>query len=200
MPSFELNGWKIILASSSPRRKELLGSLGFDFEVRVREVDESVPEGMKREEVALYLAHRKAIQFKDDISAGEIIITADTIVVLDGEILGKPLNPGEARDTLRRLSGRSHEVITAVCMLTSGSVDKFYSETKVSFTHLEDEEITYYIENFAPYDKAGAYGIQEWIGMIGVDHIEGSYFNVMGLPVRLIYSRLKAMGVVGLME
>lgn len=191
MPLEEFRNWNIILASASPRRSELLAGLDLEFVVRVKETDETIPGDLHREEIALHLARKKAELFDAEVGDRDIIITADTIVLVDGMVLGKPASKEEAREMLRQLSGRSHEVITAVAILTGRGLESFYSETLVRFAELDEREILYYVDRFAPYDKAGAYGIQEWIGMVGVESIEGSYFNVMGLPVRKLYSRLK---------
>lgn len=179
----------ILLASNSPRRKELLAGLGLAFKVRVKEVQEDFPEHMRREEVAEFLASHKADAYAADLG-DEILITADTIVCLGERILNKPADFSEAQDMLRALSGTHHEVITGVCLLTSTSKTVFHDVTKVYFKPLSDEEIDYYIEHYKPFDKAGAYGIQEWIGMIGIEKIEGSYFNVVGLPVQKLYTHL----------
>jgi septum formation protein len=180
----------ILLASNSPRRKELLAGLGYTFEVRLKEVHEDFPEHLQREEVAEYLASHKADAYKAELQ-DEILITADTIVCLGDRILNKPADEKEAFAMLRDLSGTSHEVITGVCLLTSDSKTVFHDVTKVYFKALTDEEIHYYIRHYKPFDKAGAYGIQEWIGMIGIEKIEGSYFNVVGLPVQKLYTHLQ---------
>ncbi|WP_018477973.1 Maf-like protein [Pontibacter roseus] len=182
----------ILLASNSPRRKELLASLGLSFDVRVKEVNEDFPEHMRREEVAEYLASHKAEAYAADLQ-DEVLITADTIVCLRERILNKPADAAEAFEMLRSLSGTSHEVITGVCLLTQEGKTVFHDVTKVYFKELTDEEINYYILHYKPFDKAGAYGIQEWIGMIGIEKIEGSYFNVVGLPVQKLYTHLLAL-------
>lgn len=178
----------LILASNSPRRQELLRKAGFDFEVRAKEVDESYPEETPPEDVAKYLALKKASVY-DDIK-DEIVITADTIVKLNDQILGKPENYEDARRMLAALSGTAHEVITGVCIKNNDKEVVLDDITRVYFKKLSDEEIDYYITNYKPYDKAGAYGIQEWIGMMGIEKIEGSYFNVVGLPVHKVYEAL----------
>lgn len=185
----------ILLASNSPRRKELLAGLGLTFEVRVKEVHEDFPEHMQREEVAEYLASHKADAYAGDLK-DEVLITADTIVCLGDRILNKPADAAEAFDMLRALSGASHEVITGVCLLTKETKTVFHDTTKVYFKELSDEEINYYIQHYKPFDKAGAYGIQEWIGMIGIEKIEGSYFNVVGLPVQKLYTHLRQLSQV----
>jgi len=173
----------IILASQSPRRKELLGLLDLEFTIEVREVDEVFPDNLEVTEVAEYLAKLKASVFTD-ISDEQLIITADTVVVLDDQILGKPKNKEEATSMLQSLSNRSHQVITGVCIKSIVKTISFSNTTKVYFKELTASEIDYYIENYKPYDKAGSYGIQEWIGAIGITKIEGSYFNVVGLPIQ----------------
>ncbi|WP_242928130.1 Maf family nucleotide pyrophosphatase [Pontibacter vulgaris] len=179
----------LLLASNSPRRKELLAGLGLQFEVRVKEVHEDFPEHLQREEVAEYLASHKADNYLDELKT-EILITADTIVCLGDNILNKPADYAEAASMLRALSGTSHEVITGVCVATHDSKAVFHDVTKVYFKELTEAEIHYYITQYKPFDKAGAYGIQEWIGMIGIEKIEGSYFNVVGLPVQKLYLHL----------
>lgn len=187
-------GKKVILASNSPRRKLLLGGLDLDFEVRViDDIDESYPEGLEPKSIAEYIAKKKADAYKQTMNADELIITADTIVVLGNKILGKPADEKEAKKMLGRLSGKTHQVITGVCMLTTDSEKVFSVTTDVTFRKLFTQEITHYVKNFRPFDKAGAYGIQEWIGHVGVTSIKGSYFNVMGLPVQRIYKELKNM-------
>ncbi|AKD04673.1 Maf family nucleotide pyrophosphatase [Pontibacter korlensis] len=179
----------LLLASNSPRRKELLASLGLKYEVMVKEVHEDFPEHLKREEVAEFLASHKAGAYTADIT-NEALITADTIVCLGERVMNKPANYDEAKEMLEALSGTSHEVITGVCILTSKGKAVFHDSTKVYFKKLSASEIDYYITHYKPFDKAGAYGIQEWIGMIGIERIEGSYFNVMGLPVQKLYTKL----------
>ena len=173
----------IILASQSPRRKELLGLLDLEFTVEVREVDEVFPDDLVVTEVAEYLAKLKASVYTD-ITDKQLIITADTVVVLDNHILGKPKDKVEATSMLQSLSNRSHQVITGVCIKSHDKTISFSNTTKVYFKELTASEIDYYIENYKPFDKAGSYGIQEWIGAIGITKIEGSYFNVVGLPIQ----------------
>ncbi len=183
---------KVVLASGSPRRKELLAGLGIDFEVRLLPgIDESYPEGLTGEEIARTISGKKAQAYKPTLSEGEIIITADTIVYLDGQVLGKPKDNEEACQMLHKLSGRTHQVITGVTLLSLEKQYTFDCVSQVTFSTLTDEEINYYVNTFHPLDKAGAYGIQEWIGYVGVTRIEGSYFNVMGLPVQRLYQALK---------
>lgn len=187
----EIN-YKVILASGSPRRRELLAGLGIDFEVRLLpDIDESYPEGLEGEDIARAISQKKAAAYKATMAPDELIITADTIVYLDGKVLGKPKEEAEARAMLHALSGRSHKVITAVTLLTAQRQHTFDCTSKVVFGQLTDSEIDYYVRTFIPLDKAGAYGIQEWIGYVGVERIEGSYFNVMGLPVQRLYQALK---------
>ncbi len=193
MVMFEnLKKYKIVLASNSPRRKELLGGLGLPFEVRTKKgIDESYPEGLNGEEIALHISKKKADAYRSDMADDEMIITADTIVYVDGEVLGKPKDKDDARRMFRLMSGRKHQVITGVCIVTKEKSVQFASMTDVTFTQLTDEETDFYIDNYKPYDKAGAYGIQEWIGYVGITGIEGSYFNVVGLPVQRLYTALK---------
>lgn len=186
-----LKQYKIKLASNSPRRRELLAGLGLDFEVKLLPgIDESYPERLPGEEIPVYIARKKAEAYRRDIGPDELIITADTIVYIDGQVLGKPADAEEARRMLRQLSGRTHQVITGVCLTTADRQKAFSAVTDVTFDTLGDEEIDYYIEHYRPYDKAGAYGVQEWIGFVGVSRLEGSYFNVMGLPVQRLYREL----------
>lgn len=185
------NKYNIILASNSPRRKELLKGLGFDFEIRVLpDVSETYSEDLPVLNVAEYIATEKAAAYKNRIGEGELVITADTIVVVDDEVLGKPADENAAHTMLRKLSGRTHQVVTGVCLTSSNKQRHFSVVTDVTFKRLSEEEIDYYVTNYRPLDKAGAYGIQEWIGYIGVTSINGSYFNVMGLPVQRIYEEL----------
>jgi septum formation protein len=186
-----LNGRHIILASQSPRRQYLLKELGLNFEIRETHVREVYPDGLHPAEIALYLAELKANSFDDSrLDEQAIVITADTIVSLGDEILGKPSSYGEAVVMLQKLSGRKHDVITAVCLKSTKKKLVFYALSSVYFKVLSLEEIEYYIDNFQPFDKAGGYGIQEWIGYIGINKIEGSFFNVMGLPVKELYEEL----------
>lgn len=190
----------LILASNSPRRHQLLRDAGFEFEVFVRPVEEIIPEDMHPRAVAVLIAENKAKAYYD-LAHEALIITADTIVVLDNQILGKPKDEIEAIEMLRMLSDNTHEVISAVCFLHKGKLKSFAASTKVTFRELTANEIRYYIDNYPPLDKAGAYGIQDWIGMIGITGIEGDYYNVMGLPVSVLYNEmekyLKELEVVG---
>lgn len=185
-------GYNIILASNSPRRKELLAGLGVKFDVRlIADIDETYPDNIKSHDVAEYIAKKKADAYKQSIASNELIITADTIVILGDEIFGKPLNADDAYAMLQKLSGKTHQVITGICLLTKNEQRVFRVTTDVTFKELEMEEIKYYVDNYKPFDKAGAYGIQEWIGYIGVTSLNGSYFNVVGFPVQRIYTELQ---------
>ncbi|MBN8697083.1 MAG: septum formation protein Maf [Bacteroidetes bacterium] len=186
----ELKKYKLILASKSPRRQFLLKELGLDFEVRTKEVDESFPDTLKAQEIPLYLCQKKADAFDEELNDNTIVITADTIVWVEGQVLNKPENYEDAVRMLQLLSGKMHEVYTGVCLKSKHKSKSFYALTKVYFKELSRQEIDYYINNYHPYDKAGSYGAQEWIGYIAVEKIEGSYFNVMGLPVRELYEEL----------
>lgn len=183
--------YKIVLASNSPRRRELLAGLGIDFTVRViGGIDESWPKELKGEDIPLYISREKAAPYKAQIAPDELVITADTIVYVDGEVLGKPADKADAVRMLRLISGRWHEVITGVTLMTADRERSFAVTTRVKFCNLTEEEILQYVESGLPMDKAGAYGIQEWIGYVGVEAIEGSYFNVVGLPVQRLYREL----------
>lgn len=186
-----LKKYKVILASNSPRRKELLAGLGVDYEVRtLPDVDESYPETLQGADIPLYIAKEKADAYVAMMQPGELMITADTIVWLDGKVLGKPRDREDALQMLRTMSGRTHEVFTGVCITTTDWQRSFTAQTEVRFATLSKEEIAYYVDNFQPMDKAGAYGVQEWIGFIGVENISGSYYNIMGLPVQKLYREL----------
>lgn len=180
----------LLLASNSPRRQELLRHLGLPFQVRVKPVEEGFPEALQREEIATYLASHKAQAYREDLQPEQLLIAADTIVWVEGQVLNKPASSEEAVQMLRLLSGRSHEVITGVCLLSSTSSTTFFDTTRVQFKTLTSAEIDFYVHTYQPFDKAGGYGIQEWIGMVGISRIEGSYFNVMGLPVHRLYEEL----------
>ena len=189
-----LKKYKVVLASNSPRRKELLSGLGIDYEVKtLPDIDESFPKGLTEVETATYIARAKADVYRNIMQSDELIITADTIVWLDGEVMGKPVDDEDARRMLRALSGKTHQVITGVCLTTIDSQKAFATVTDVTFCHLSEEEIDYYVERYRPMDKAGSYGIQEWIGFVGVESISGSYFNVMGLPIQRLYTELKKL-------
>ena len=187
-----LKKYKVILASNSPRRKELLAGLGVEYEVRtLPDVDESYPETLQGADIPLHIAKVKADAYRNLMQPGELMITADTIVWLDGEVLGKPKDREDALLMLRAMSGRTHEVFTGVCITTTGWQRSFAAATEVRFAQLTEEEIAYYVDTYRPMDKAGAYGVQEWIGFIGVEHIAGSYYNIMGLPVQRLYRVLQ---------
>jgi septum formation protein len=186
-----LTKYHIILASNSPRRRELLGGLGIPFKVKVLpDIAERYPEELPVEEIAEYIACEKAAAYSQVMAPDDLVITADTVVIARGEVMGKPVDASDARRMLQKLSGCSHQVVTGVCLTTRQVQRHFSVTTNVTFKQLSDEEIAYYIEHYRPFDKAGAYGIQEWIGYIGVTGLEGSYFNVMGLPVQRIYTEL----------
>lgn len=180
----------IILASQSPRRKELLKQLDLPFEIRTQDVDESFPSNFRPEAAAVYIAEKKANSFLETIDT-ELLIAADTLVAIGDEIFGKPKDSDDAFRMLRLLSGNVHEVITGVALLHQKKIYSFFEKTLVYFKHLSDEEISYYINTYQPFDKAGAYGIQEWIGMVGVERIDGSYNNVVGLPTARLYHEIR---------
>lgn len=187
-----LKKYKVILASNSPRRKELLAGLGVEYEVRtLPDVDESYPETLQGADIPLHISKVKADAYRSLMQPGELMITADTIVWLDGEVLGKPKDREDALQMLRAMSGRTHEVFTGVCITTTEWQRSFAAATEVRFARLTEEEIAYYVDTYLPMDKAGAYGVQEWIGFIGVEHIAGSYYNIMGLPVQRLYRVLQ---------
>ena len=186
-----LKNYHIILASNSPRRRELLGGLGIDYEVRVlSDIDESYPATLPVADIAEFIAAKKAEAYRATMGADELIITADTVVICGDEVMGKPTDDADACRMLRQLSGRVHHVTTGVCLTTSQQQRRFSVTTEVTFKQLSDEEINYYVTRYRPFDKAGAYGIQEWIGYIGCTGLNGSYYNVMGLPVQRIYQEL----------
>ena len=186
---------KIILASNSPRRRELLSGLGFDYEVRVMKgIDETYPEGLPGEEIPVYISRKKAAAYT--LAPDELLITADTIVWLEGRVLGKPANREEACQMLSELSGKTHQVITGVTLTECESQHTFSCVSDVTVAQLSDAEIAFYVDYYKPFDKAGAYGIQEWIGYIGVTSLRGSYFNVMGLPIQRLYTELKRLSVI----
>jgi septum formation protein len=180
----------IILASKSPRRQELLKLAGIDFDVVLKDIDESYPEGLTPAEVAIYIAEKKAKAFDEALIDDQVVLTADTIVTIDGKILGKPADEQEAFDMLSLLAGRKHEVITGVAILKNHQIHSFYETTEVFMAALTKEEIDHYVKNYQPFDKAGAYGIQEWIGLVGIERINGSYTNVVGLPTHRVYKKL----------
>lgn len=188
----KLKKYKVILASNSPRRKELLAGLGVDYGIRtLPDVDETYPETLKGADIPLFIAKEKADAYLGMMQPGELMITADTIVWLDGRVLGKPKDREDALQMLRDMSGHTHEVFTGVCITTTEWQRSFAARTEVSFSELSEGEIVYYVDKYQPMDKAGAYGVQEWIGFIGVENISGSYYNIMGLPVQRLYKELE---------
>ncbi len=187
----QLKKYHLILASNSPRRKELLSGLGLDFEVRVLpDIAEGYPDSLPVSQTAEYIAAEKAEAYRQDIGETDLIITADTVVIVNEEVLGKPHDAADATRMLKLLSGRTHQVTTGVCLTTLREQRRFSVTTDVTFKALTDEEISYYIRTYHPYDKAGAYGIQEWIGYVGVTSLNGSYYNVMGFPIQRIYAEM----------
>jgi septum formation protein len=179
----------IILASQSPRRQELLAAMDLDFQVQVKDVEETYPEGLEPAQIAVYIAEKKAAAFVAE-RAQHLVITADTIVAFNGEIMGKPAGPEQAREMLSKLSGSKHEVYTGVCLAYGQKIISFYDVTEVFFKPVTAAQIDYYIEHYNPFDKAGSYGVQDWIGFIAVEKIAGSYTNVMGLPTEKLYTAL----------
>lgn len=191
-PLENLEKYDVVLASNSPRRKQLLEELGVKFRIFIIPgIDESYPEFYPAEEIAPFISKKKASAYQSGIIANELVITADTVVVCDGKVLGKPHSESEAKKMLKKLSGNTHDVITGVTITTKDEMSTFKSVTKVKFADLTEEEINHYISKYQPMDKAGAYGIQEWIGYVGVKSINGSFYNVMGLPVQKLYTELK---------
>lgn len=188
--AFQTISKNIILASKSPRRQNLLKELGFDFEIKTKEIEEIYPQKLKREQVAVFLSELKANAFKDELTENDVVLTSDTIVCINDEIIGKPNDREDAINMLGKLSGNKHEVITAVSLTSKEKQHTFYDVTAVYFKELALDEIEFYVDNYKPFDKAGSYGIQEWIGYVGIDKISGSYFNVMGLPVKKVYDEL----------
>ncbi|MFL5753923.1 MAG: Maf family nucleotide pyrophosphatase [Bacteroidia bacterium] len=182
--------YQLILGSGSPRRQELLKSLGFDFRIRPINADESFSADMKAQEIPLYLAEKKAHAYPEELEEGQLLITADTIVWLEGKVLNKPEKYDDAVRMLESLSGKMHEVYTGVCLRSNNKQTVFFDVSKVYFKKLKREEIEYYVANFNVYDKAGGYGVQDWLGYIGIDKIDGSFYNVMGLPVKELYEEL----------
>ena len=187
-----LNKYEIVLASNSPRRKELLQRMGVNFKVRTLfGIDESYPDSLRGEDIVCYISRNKAKAYQSSMDPNELLITADTIVYVDGEVMGKPKNAEQAKEMLHKLSGKTHQVITGVTIVTAKRTENFGVTSQVKFTNITDEEINFYVDNYLPFDKAGAYGIQEWIGIVAVEEIKGSYFNVVGLPVQRLYQKLK---------
>ncbi len=187
-----LKKYNVVLASNSPRRKELLQRLGIPFRVRTLfGIDESYPDTLRGEDIVRYISRNKAKAYRTSMAPNELLITADTIVCQGGEVMGKPKGVDQAKEMLRRLSGNVHQVITGVTIVAGEQMDNFAVTTHVKFAELSDDEINFYVDNYLPFDKAGSYGIQEWIGLVAVEEIRGSYFNVVGLPVQRLYQRLK---------
>ena len=189
-----LKRYNVVLASNSPRRKELLGDLGIEFQVRtIKGIDESYPDDLPVLEIAEYISRKKAHAYRAEMHPDELIITADTVVILGNEVLGKPKDADDARRMLRELSGKTHKVVTGVTIVTTDATRSFSAISDVEFAELGDEDINFYVDNYRPLDKAGAYGIQEWIGCMGVRNINGSFYNVMGLPLHRLYTELNTM-------
>lgn len=186
----KLKKYNIILASGSPRRQQFFKDLDLDFEIRLKEVEEIYSDVLKAEEITNYLAELKANEFIGELSGNDILVTSDTIVWHENKALGKPKDYNDAFQMLQSLSGKTHEVITSVCIKTKDKTDTFHEVTKVTFNTLSNEAITYYLDNYKPFDKAGSYGIQEWIGLVAISRIDGSYANVVGLPVDKVYQHL----------
>lgn len=189
--SKHLEGRRLILASGSPRRRELLGELGLEFTLgKVKDYDETYPASLKYDQIPAYIAEQKSLHYKGELEPGDILITSDTIVAIDGDILGKPKDKSEAIKMLRELSGRTHHVVTGLCIRSTQKTVTISDTCEVTFDILSDEDIEYYIDNFKPFDKAGAYGIQEWIGLACIREIKGSVYTVIGLPVQKLYKAL----------
>lgn len=186
----KLKDYKIILASGSPRRQQFLKDLDLDFEIRLKDIEEIYPDNLQGVEITNYLANLKAKAFEGELKKNELLITSDTIVWLNNKALGKPKDYDDAFNILKLLSNSTHEVITSVCFKTIDKTETIFEVTKVTFSSLSDDAISYYLDNYKPYDKAGAYGIQEWIGLVGITKIEGSYTNVVGLPTEKVYHYL----------
>lgn len=186
----KLKGYNIILASGSPRRQQFFKELDLDFDIRLKDVVEIYDENLKAEAITNYLAELKASAFSDELTDKDILVTSDTIVWHEGKALGKPKDYDDAFQMIASLSGKTHEVITSVCICTPTKKDTFFEVTKVTFNSLTEEEIRYYLDNYQPFDKAGSYGIQEWIGLVAIARIDGSYANVVGLPVDKVYQHL----------
>lgn len=188
----DLSQYKIILASNSPRRKELLSGLDINYEIKtLPDIDESYPDYLKDDEVATYISKEKANAYLDLLEDDSLLITADTIVLLDGKVYGKPIDEADAKHMLGDLSGKTHHVLTGVCITTKTKQKTFTVSSEVRFAKLDEDEIDYYVAKYKPLDKAGAYGVQEWIGYIAVEYISGSYYNIMGLPIQRLYQELK---------
>ena len=189
--SKHLEGRRLILASGSPRRRELLGELGLEFTLgQIKDYDETYPASLKYDEIPAYIAEQKSLHYKGELEPNDVLITSDTIVAIDGDILGKPKDKSEAIKMLRELSGRTHHVVTGLCIRSTQKTVTISDTCEVTFDILSDEDIQYYIDNFKPFDKAGAYGIQEWIGLSNIKSITGSVYTVIGLPVQKLYKAL----------
>ncbi len=187
--------YKLVLASASPRRQNLMKEAGLKFRVCTKKVAEVYPDGLAGGQVPEYLARLKAEAFRTSLKRDELLITADTVVLLNGEVLGKPKNRDDALLILQKLAGNKHTVVTGVCLTTREKQESYSVSTDVYFSPLTSEEIVFYVDHYRPFDKAGAYGIQEWIGYIGIERIEGSFYNVMGLPIQSLYQKLKEFGI-----
>lgn len=186
----KLNTINIILASGSPRRQQFFKEMDLHYTIRLKEIEEIYPEHLKAEEITNFLAELKASAFENELNANDVLVTSDTIVWLNGKALGKPKDYADAFKMLQELSNKTHEVITSVCLKTIEKTEVFHCVTKVTFANLSDEAIAYYLDNYKPFDKAGSYGIQDWIGLIGISKIEGSYTNVVGLPTEMLFQKL----------
>jgi septum formation protein len=191
IPLSVFDRYQIILASQSPRRQSMLKEIVPQFTIEVRDTKEDYPDELTRHEIAVYLAKLKSTAFNGDLNDNQLVITADTIVWINNQVLGKPTDRNDAIRILKMLSGNMHVVYTGVCLKTKTKEKTFWAESEVYFRHLNDEEITFYVDTYKPFDKAGAYGVQEWIGYVGIERINGSYFNVMGLPMQKLYEELK---------
>lgn len=192
-----LQHYRVVLGSASPRRQQLLAGIGLPFEVEVRPTDESFGQELRAHEIPLHIATSKAEVFSPDLGRADIIITADTVVWINDQVMNKPADRTEAIEMISELSGNVHVVYTAVCVLSTQGKISFWDETRVHFSKLDQDEIAFYVDQYKPFDKAGAYGAQDWIGLVGIDKLEGSYFNVMGLPVHKLYAVLKNVPPLG---
>ena len=186
----KLNKINIILASGSPRRQQFFKEMDLNYTIRLKEIEEIYPEHLQAEEITNFLAELKASAFENELKENDVLVTSDTIVWLNGKALGKPKDYDDAFQMLQQLANQTHEVITSVCLKSIDKTDVFHCVTKVTFANLSDEAITYYLNNYQPFDKAGSYGIQDWIGLIGISKIEGSYTNVVGLPTEMLFQKL----------
>ena len=186
----KLNKINIILASGSPRRQQFFKEMDLHYTIRLKEIEEIYPEHLQAEEITNFLAELKASAFENELKENDVLVTSDTIVWLNGKALGKPKDYDDAFKMLQQLANQTHEVITSVCLKSIDKTDVFHNVTKVTFAKLSDEAITYYLNNYQPFDKAGSYGIQDWIGLIGISKIEGSYTNVVGLPTEMLFQKL----------